>query len=94
MAAICKERCQEPFKESEKFDLPFHSERCSLPQYASNGRIIMEARTSMNENKKHQLIAAAWLGIKNYQGDSDPKHLENAEQYLKEVIDNYLGEQA
>ena len=46
----------------------------------------------MNQNEKHQLIAAAWINIKNYQGDSDTKHLENAEQYLKEVIDHYLAE--
>tara|TARA_B100002049_G_scaffold113918_1_gene84182 strand:+ start:1361 stop:1513 length:153 start_codon:yes stop_codon:yes gene_type:complete len=46
----------------------------------------------MNENEKHQLIAAAWMKIKNYQGDSDPKHLEKAEQYLNEVIDNYLAQ--
>ena len=48
----------------------------------------------MNQNEKHQLIAAAWINIKNHQGDrnNNPKHLENAEQYLKEDIDHYLAE--
>ena len=48
----------------------------------------------MNENEKHQLIAAAWINIKTHKGDrnNDPKHLENAEQYLKEVVDYYLAE--
>ena len=46
----------------------------------------------MNQNKKHQLILAAYLDIKNYQEDSDPNRLEKAADILKGIVEDYIAE--
>ena len=46
----------------------------------------------MNQNKKHQLILAAYLDIFNYQDDSDPKHLEKASDILRGIVEDYVAE--